>query len=270
MFDDDTIAGSWEQLAERVERRGAIAQWALAEPALDGVADAAELAALTAPGSDPQRADDVLGALVRTGSTAGGDELDAVLLVLHLLSPGAKAIAAELADLHPTVLQLLLGELTVAVRSHGAVGPRGGGRRDRAYAAHLLRGARRAVLRELRPHCTQKRPHDSDILIDPLDVARNRAVFDRAIAGHAHDEDGELDLVDVLLWAQQSGVAAARDLQVLLAAEAARDRHADADGQGAIAAELGIHASTLRRRRERALAALRASHRDYLDRWLAA
>lgn len=268
MFADDTIAGSWEQLASRVDGGGAITSWATAEPALASVATAADLAALTE--TDPDRADEILGALVRTGSAHGGDDPDAVLLVLHLLSAGAATIAAELADLHPTVLQLLLGTITVAVRSYGQIGPRGGGVRERAFAANLLRDARRAVLREFRPHCTRKRPRDTDILISPLNVARTAAVFDRKIPGPDEDLD-ELDLVDVLLWARHKGVVAERDLQVLVDAERTRERHAAAVGQAAVAAELGIHPSTLRRRRERALGALREARHDYLDeRWLAA
>src|SRR5437764_900376 len=142
MFADDMIAGSWEQLAARVDCDEAIPRWATAEPALAGVATAAELAVLTGTDTDPDRADEILGALVRTGSARGGDDPDAVLLVLHLLSAGAATIAGELADLHPTVLQLLLGTLTVAVRSYGQAGPRGGGVRERAFAANLLRDAR--------------------------------------------------------------------------------------------------------------------------------
>ncbi len=269
MFADDTITGSWEQLASRVDRGGAIMKWAKSEPALVGVATAADFVALTGADTDPNRADEILGALVRTGSARGGDDPDAVLLVLHLLSAGAATIAAELADLHPTVLQVLLGTITVAVRSYGQTGPRGGGVRERAFAANLLRDARRAVLREFRPHCTRERAHDIDILISPLNVARTRAVFDREIPGP--DEDlAELDLVDVLLWARHEGVVAERDLHVLVAAERSRERHAAAVGQAAIAAELGIHASTLRRRRERALGAMRAARSDYLERWLAA
>jgi hypothetical protein len=267
MFKDDVAAGSWDELAERVDHGGAIGRWARAEPALRGVATVAELAELTGPDGDRARADAVLGALIRTGSSRGGDDADALLLVLHLLSAGVAVIAAELADLHPTVLQLVVGELTVAVRSFGALGPRGGGRRNRAFAANLLRDARRAVLRELRPHCTPKRPHDSDILIDPLNALRVNALFDLTIPGPG--ENGDLELVDVLQWAQHCGVAAEQDLRVLLAAEHARDRSTTAESQSHIAAALGIHASTLRRRRERALRALRSAHRDYLDQWLA-
>ena len=269
MFADDTIAGSWEQLAARVDRDGAIKKWAVAEPALIVVATATDLVALTGPDTDSGVADEILGALVRTGSVRGGDDPDAVLLVLHLLSAGAATIAAELADLHPTVLQLLVGTLTVAVRSYGQTGPRGGGVRERAFAANLLRDARRAVLREFRPHCTRDRPRDTDILISPLDVVRTTAVLDGTIPGPDEDLD-ELDLVDVLMWARRNGVIAERDLNVLVAAERARERHVAAVGQCTAAAALGIHASTLRRRRQRALAALRASRHDYLERWLAA
>lgn len=267
MFACDGIAGSWDALVERLERSDAVARWARAEPALQGVGAVADLTALTAEGSD--RADGVLAALVRTGSARGGNELDAVALVLHLLSPGATRMAAELTDLHPRALQLVVGALTVAVRSYGDVGLRGAGAPRRSVAANLLRTARRAVLRELRPHCTPKRPRDTDVLIDPTNAASRDAVFDRPMSGPGDAED-DLDLGDVLRWAERCGIASRRDLRVLLDSERSRDRFAGAKGQAAIAAGLGIHPSTLRRRRERALRALRDAHRDYLDRWVVA
>lgn len=269
MFTNDAIAGSWDELVERVERGETIRCWAKTEPVLKEVATTDDMVAFTAFGRDPRLADEVLGALVRTGSTTGGDDVDAVLLVLHLLSAGANTIADELADLHPAALQLVIGELTLAVRTFGTAGPRGGRRRGRAFAANLLRDARCAVLRELRPHCTQKRPNDGDILINPLNTVRVSSVFDRRIPGPEDDLD-DVDLLDVLCWAECSGLASQRDLQVLVAAEVAHDRCAGSAYQRDIAAELGINASTLRRRRERALEAMKGAHRDYLDRWLVA
>lgn len=267
MFSDDRIVGSWSGLAGRLDI--ALAAWAGDEPALVGVSSAADLVALTAGGSDPDRADDILGALIRQGSQRGGDDRDAVLAVLHLLSPGVESAARDLADLHPHIVDLLIGELTVAIRSYGEPGPRGGGVVRRAFAANLLRDARRRVLRELRPCRTPDRPYDIDALINGCDAVRS-AVFEDPEQPGAFDGGAAEDLADVLLWGQLTGVVDPWDARVLVAAEISRDRRHDAASQREIAARFGVTPSTLRRRRDQAISALRAARADYFANWLAA
>jgi hypothetical protein len=265
MFQDPRIAGSWPELVARLDEAGQMQRWAVGEPALRAAVSVAELAALTTARANPERSDAVCGALVRIAAGAAPDSQDAVLVLVHLLSPGLGQLAGEFADLTLDPLEIAVGALTVQIRSYG-VGPRGGQRR-RAFAANLLRDTRRALLRELRPHCTPRRPNSADELIDPTDRERIAEVFDQALPGPGEDE--ELDLVDVLVWAERTGVACSRDLEVLVEAERSSDRSAGAAGQRHIAAALGIHQSTLRRRRARALAALQNASARF-PAWLAA
>ena len=266
MYQDASIAGSWNELVGRLDQSSALKRWALAEPALARLGSIEEFVGLTAAGAALERADAVLGALVRTASAYGGDDPDATLVLLHVLSAGVEILAADLADLTTDSVALVVGELTVRIRSFGT-GPRGG-RRERAFAANLLRDTRRAVLRELRPHCTPKRPDDVDVLVDPTNPTWVSEVLDSDLAGPGDDDD-EPELHDVLLWAERTGLAAPIDLAALIEGERSRDRTKSAAGQLRIAAALGIHQSTLRSRRNRALAALRAASGDF-QAWLAA
>jgi hypothetical protein len=256
MFCDSSIAGDWTQLTRRLDAVGALSRWSRTEPALRGLGRIDELAALLAPGSgtDPDRADALLGALVRTACRDGGDDTDAVLLVLHLLADGLRPIAARLADLSEEILALLVGELTVQIRTFPL-------RRTRAYAANLLRDTQRACWRELRPHRTRTYRAGTDILVDPLDHARMCHWFDRPIGGPGGEDGTELG--DVLAWAEQCGIASRRDLALLVDLE--RQRGYGTAARHRVAASFGINERTLRRHRDRALAALRAAAQDYLN-----
>ncbi len=269
MLQDSRIAGSWPDLVDRLDRSGQLRRWAVAEPTLAAADSLADLAALTGQKADPAPSDAVCGALVRIAVSDSPGHQDALLVLVHLLSRGLVQLARELADLTPCPLEMVVGELTLQVRSFGP-GPRGGQRR-RAFAANLLLDTRRALLRELREHCTPSRPDTVDELIDPTDAGQVAAFFDRPLPGPGGrvGDWGDVELGDVLVWAETKGVACARDLEVLLAAECSRDRSAGAAGQQRVAAALGIHHSTLRRRRDRALAALQRA-RGQFPAWLAA
>src|SRR5690348_16035723 len=97
MYRDPRVAGSWPDLVTRLESRSAIAEWARLEPALSGLSvhDVVAVTADHEAESDRDRSDQVLAALVRTAATDGGADTDAVLLLLHLLSPGVQAMAAR-------------------------------------------------------------------------------------------------------------------------------------------------------------------------------
>ena len=252
MFRDDSTIGSWADLIDRSDRAGALRRWRGLEPALAGVAGLPELAALLRPGSDPVRADELLGALVRLAAADGHDDPDAVLVLLHLLSEGARALAVRLADLADDMLGLVVGELTVQIR----VFP--WRRRTRAYAANLLLDTKTALWRELRPHRTRTCPGAGEVLVDPTDARRVAGLFDRSVP----DGDGDLDLLDLLVWAKRTGVVDAEDVALLLHVEHARERGGAA--QLRAAAEWGINERTLRRRRERTLTALQGASAAYL------
>ena len=65
MFYDDRFAGNWPDLVARLDAAGTVRRWAAADPALTGLTGIEHITAVTAKGADPDRADAVLGALVR-------------------------------------------------------------------------------------------------------------------------------------------------------------------------------------------------------------
>lgn len=257
MFQEQGIAESWERLSDRLDAGGRCAAWASVEPALAGISSVRELAKLTAAGADPDRSDALMGALVRLASASGGDDGDALIVVLHLLRPGVLRIAHRLADLSPDPARLVGGELAARIRAHGRPGPRGG-RRERAFAANLLRDTERAVRRELVPHGGTGHGGRREVLVDPTDPGL-ALLLDRPVPGPELDPPGAPKLVDLMTRAERSKLASPRDLSVLLAAELSRDRHAGAAPQQVIAARLGMTAFSLRRCRARALVGLRAA-----------
>src|SRR3954451_12265269 len=117
MFRNDSLTGSWTTLVERLDFDAVLDRWALDEPALHGVHRIEDLARLTAAGADAARADEVLGSLVRLASAAGGRDDDALLLVVHLLSDMVLPMAAQLADLSPDLLPVIVCELVCQIRS---------------------------------------------------------------------------------------------------------------------------------------------------------
>ncbi len=254
MYADHRLAGDWDVLLDRLHRQGAVRRWGQLEPVFAGPLCLRQLAG--APGvGDPQRADQVLGALVRLAAADGHDDPDAVLLLLHLLSEGAVALAARLADLTGDVLALVVGELTVQIRAFPWR------RRTRAIAANLLLDTKAALWRELRPHRTRTFPTAGEVLVDPTDPAAAALLLDSAAPTAACGDD-DLDLIDVLVWAERTGVVSASDIALLLDVE--RTREAGGPAQLRVAAAWGINERTVRRRRERTLDALHAARGRYL------
>lgn len=255
MFGDITVAGDWAALTIRLTDERALHRWACVEPAVADLTDLEDLARQLRPGTDRARADELLGALVRLAAADGHDDPAAVLVLLHLLSGGAQVLAARLTDLTTDALALVVGELTVQIRSFPWR------RRTRAYAANLLLDTKTALWRELRPHRTRTHPEAGEVLIDPTDQVSAPGLFPSCAQGP--DDDEELDLRDVLVWAERTGVATGRDLALLLAIE--RTREYGGPAQLHVATEWGISERTLRRRRDRALAALQAARSSYLE-----
>lgn len=254
MYRDTRLAGSWDCLLARLARDATLVRWGHLEPALAGSVCPDQLAAELACGIDPQRGDDVLGALVRLGAADGHDEADAVLLLLHLLSDGASALASRLSDLTGDVLALAVGELTVQIR----VFP--WRRRTRAYAANLLLDTKAALLRELLPHRTRSRPHAREVLVDPTDSRQVDALLDAPAASPEGADEHTLN--DLLVWASRTGVVGREDAALLLEVE--RTRECGGDAQLRVAQAWRINERTLRRRRARTLAALQQARSGYL------
>jgi hypothetical protein len=253
--------GSWPDLVARLDAAGQPQRWS-ATPALRELTTIEQLRDWTAPG-DPARADEVLGALVRLAATHGGADADATLVLLHLLSPGASRVAARFRHLCPDPEALVVGQLAIQIRRFPFE------RRSRGHAMSLLRDTQQAVWRELRPYRTDRPAHLSERLVDPLDDAKN-ARADHGQPGlldtpHTDPADSaDLDLVDMLLWARRTGVVDPIDLAVLIELEYARERPDIDMPQKYVAHIRGCTVRTVQRRRDRALAALRACRWDYL------
>lgn len=247
MFHDPTIVGSWPALAARLDDDAVLVRWAEADPALAGLTTVAELLAVWSEDAGSDRADVVLSALVRSAAVDGDRDDDALLLTLHLLSGLVWTVAAQLKDLSPDIVAVVVGELACQVRGYPWR------RRPRAVAANLRAETRRAVLAELRPRC-RRHPDRGEFLTVDGDVTR-------LVRATVSDEE-DLDAIDLLLWGVRSGVDAA-DVALLIATECTRDlgeRNADQR----VASALGITTRTLYRRRQRTLTALRSMAPQYL------
>jgi hypothetical protein len=105
----------------------------------------AELLAVWSEDGGSDRTDAILAALVRLAAVDGGRDDDALLLTLHLLSGMVWATVAELRDLSPDIVAVVVGELACQIRRYPWR------RRPRAVAANLRAETRRAVLAEFRP-----------------------------------------------------------------------------------------------------------------------
>ena len=246
MFTDPTVAGNWPALVDRLDRTHRARSWAAQAPALKNLQSVTDLPALVARPNDPARADQVIGALVRLAAADGSDDPDALLVLLHLLSAGVHTLAARLAHLSDDIVMVVVGELTCQIRRYPWR------RRTRAHASNLLLNTKQALLRgELRPGL---RGELTLVLIDPRDTVR---YFDTA-----DEEVGDVDVVDLLLWAGGHGIAPLDDLLMLLDLE--RRRGYGTGTRHRVAHDLGINERTVRRRRERALTALRNASDAYL------
>src|SRR3954447_12506873 len=211
MFYDPTIVGSWPALAARLDHDAVLARWAEAEPDLAGVTTPAALLAVWSEDGEDDRTNVVLAALVRLAAVEGGHDDDALLLTLHLLSGLVWATVAQLRDLSPDIVAVVVGELACQIRRYPSR------RRSRAVAANLRAETRRAVLAELRPR-VRRHPDRGEFLTIDGDVTR------LAKATVCDDGEGDLDVVDVLRWPVRSGVDSA-DVELLVATECGRDFH---------------------------------------------
>jgi hypothetical protein len=253
MFHDDSIAGSWQALVQRIETTDALGRWAVEDARLAGLHDVTrDLLPLLAEGADAARADDILGALVGRAAVDGGGDDDALLLTVHLLSDWVWPLAMQLRDLGTGMIGVIVSELTCQLRTY----PRRD--RTRAVAASLRWDTRSAVLAEFRPSTPQHR-HRAERVLDPMSPEWEATPLGRA----AVDDDEDIDLVDLLLWAARAGVDET-DIALLVRTEQARADSSVKASDDVVAAEFGLPRRTFFRHRARALDAVRAASRDYL------
>jgi hypothetical protein len=259
--------GQWSELAARIDC-DLLASWKAIESALDGFATAADIRASVHDRSDLDRTDRTLGALVRLAAFDGGGDHDAALLVGHLLAHSARLIASRFRGLSPNIDGLVASELWTQIRTFPWR------RRTRAYAKSLLLDTRREVLRDLLPYASRGEGPDRVVLVSPLDW---RNIDEHGVPGSAGGfPDGvevsvEPRLREVLSWAQATGAITAADADLLLdlvmAAERTQGRQRGLNGHAEVAAvaiERGVCAKTIRRHRDRTLAALREISNSYL------
>jgi hypothetical protein len=255
MFLNVAIAGDWTELAARLDALDTITRWAAVQPALGVATSVAMLPELVRRGADPEKADAVIGALAVQSAADGGDDPDALLVTVHLLSDGVFAAAARLRDLSPDVVALLVGQLVVQLRTYPWQ------RRRRAHAKGLLLDARRAVCEELGVGRKSRHRH----LEVPLDPASpTTATVLAAPAQRADPAELEGEVEDLVMWATRHGIASEADLRLLLELARQRDLGYGHGGRLAVAARYGVDERTIRRRRDRTLAALRAARPAYL------
>lgn len=242
----ECVAGSWQDCVDQLERSAALLRWQAAEPSLVGIKCLTDLTVVVGRDADRDRADDVFSALVRLAARDGGDDRDAALVVVHLLRQGVEGLARRFRHRGPEVMALVVGELICQIRTFSW-------RTSRAYPGRLLLDTKHALWNgELRPLVNGRAPHEA-LLIDPWQ-------WHQRVTPPAETDD--VDLVDVLAWAATSGVVPVDDLRLLVALE--QHRGYGNQARQTVADEWGINERTVRRRRDRALAKLRAAAGDYL------
>lgn len=254
MFHDDSIAGSWQSLVQRLETTDALGRWAVEDDRLAGLHDVTrDLLPLLAVGADAARADDILGALVGRAAVDGGGDDDALLLTVHLLSDWVWPLAMQLRDLGTGMIGVIVSELTCQLRTYPWRD------RTRAVAASLRWDTRSAVLAEFRPSTPQHR-HRAEYVLDPMSPEWEATPLGRVVLAA---DDAGIDLVDLLLWAARAGVDET-DIALLVRTEQARADSGLKASDDVVAAEFGLPRRTFFRHRARALEAVRAASRDYL------
>ena len=236
--------GSWDELTRTLDSGATLPGWQLREPALHRFASVAQI-------GGQARTDEVLGALVRIA--AAGDD-DAVLVVLHLLIPGATHLCRSLRNLSEDIEALVLGQLAIQVRGFPVQ------RRTRAYAANVLLDAKAALIKELTPHAA----HRHGVTVRAVEPADFEHLPRRVIHDPGEQDSPIVELVDFLTWAERSGVVGADDVAVLIAMTSPAVPDGVAPRTYA-SSRLGISLSTVGRRHDRAVEALTAARHEYLS-----
>lgn len=256
-----------QELNEQVT--GAVwGRWVAGEPVLAGYEGLEELHALRGLDNDPP-----LGALVRLAAQDGGDDLLAALALAHQMERGVRHLMHTLRDLADDIDELVMSALWVQIRCFPWR------RRTRAYAANLIRDTRASVLETVGIRPRSPSP-ESQLLLDPhspmvewLSTPEARCRCERV----SSSEQTTRELVDLLDWALAAGVIDLDDAALLLELIAASEDVADQDtpwtrrgvcSQAAVrrvAEQHGVCDKTVRRRRDRIVAALREAAGRYLD-----
>lgn len=255
MFDATLLGESRDHLVERLDAPHTFTAWAdlvpelAADPSVTSIED---LFAALGPNSEPRRWDALLLALLQVAAIDGGDQGDAVLTVLHAVAASATRLMRRGFD-----EDLVLGQLTIQIRTYPWR------TRRRAVAGNLLRDTENALCDELYSARMRTRRSTQPITEVLVDMRPSDGGERRSPAALAEDTgDGDLDLIDLLMWAERTGIVNARDVSMLVEYHCGRDT--TGAGHEYVARMFGVNVRTSKRRCTAALDALRAAVPEYL------
>jgi hypothetical protein len=261
----------WGQLTAALATQTALRRWGRLEPALAGYADLEQVRAAAHRRRAVQQSDELLGALVRLAACDGGDDPLAARALLQFLLPGAAALAYRLAHLpRAEAIAAVLSTLSCRIRTYPWR------RRPHRIAANLLLDTemdlRRARARErasvelsltaLADRADRRRSTADrlDLVLAWASRSAEQPLYPRRPTDPAEiDEDPREELLTLFCWAVDTAVISPADVALLTAIDL--HQHPVA----ALADEHAIAPRSLARRRQRALARLRAARQDYLQ-----
>jgi len=196
--------GRADEQAQLTDDSGRWAVWVQAQPGLGQVHSAAALVDVVHDRTQPERANELLLALVQVGSADEGVDEAAATFVAALLAPGGNRIIRNLTTLGPEVADIVAGQLWLQVRDYPW--------RDkpRAVAKNVLMDTRRAVLRDYGAS-THRRAALVPIP-SPDEVARGDHALER-VTFEAQVPD--LALLQLLVWATAWRVLRPQDAALL-------------------------------------------------------
>ena len=254
MFDASLLGESRPMFTARLDAGDAFNRWLAIAPQLACGGDVASIDDLfteLAPGSRITHHDTLLSGLLRLAALDGPDCSDAVLALLHAMEEGVTRLAARRYE--PA---LVLGELTIQIRTYPWQ------TRTRAVAANLLRDTAYALSCEQNHLWMLTRKQNQRITEDSAGLTLHRADGEPLSDG-ATDDD--LDLVDLLLWAERTGIVDARGVSMLVEYHLGRGaRGAIRAGHEHVARVFGVSTRTSKRQCTSTLDALRAVVPQYL------
>ena len=266
MFNSSVLGESCAELVTRLDAADAFTRWVQLVPELaagGSVNSVAEVLDALKPGTDPTRWDGLLLALLQLAAADGADQSDAVLVVLQAVADGAarllrrRSTASVRGGRQDFTEGLILGQLAVQIRTYPWR------TRRRAVAANLLLDTEHALCREVYAARFRTRRRAEPVVERPVDMRRSvdAAPQYEQVGPDVADAAG-LELLDLLMWAERTGVVEARDLSMLVEYHYAREF--TGAGHEHVARTFGVNVRTSKRRVTAALEALQTAAPQYL------
>lgn len=225
-------------------------RWVALVPRLACGGDVASIADVfreLAPHSPMTHHDTLLIALLQLAAQDDADDRDAVVAVLHAMQEGVARLAGQSYE-----VALVLGELTVQIRTYPWR------TRSRAVAANLLRDTAYALSYEENHSWMRTRRYAQRVSEDAVGLTPHSTA---ALPGSG-DTGDDLDLIDLLLWSERTGIVDARGVSMLVAYHVARE--ACGAGHEHVAHLFGVTTRTSMRQCAAVLDALREVVPQYL------